>query len=145
MPYEFKERRRVQFADTDAAGVMHFTVFFRFMEETEHAFYEQIGHAGYRRSREGVEGMPRVTASCEFRRPLRYYDTVEIHLRVKELTTKTVTYDFVFRKVGEEADVVATGAMRVIHAARRHGEDKLSALDMPPEVLAQIEVAPPSP
>ena len=33
----------VEFAETDAAGIVHFSVFFRYMEEAEHAVWRQAG------------------------------------------------------------------------------------------------------
>ena len=38
MPTEFTIKRRVQFSETDMAGIMHFANYFRLMEEVEHAF-----------------------------------------------------------------------------------------------------------
>ena len=43
MAYEFKAIRRVEFADTDMAGIMHYSNFFRFMETAEHAFFRSLG------------------------------------------------------------------------------------------------------
>ena len=45
MPYEFKVQRRVEFSETDMAGIMHYSNFFRFMETAEHAFYRDLGHS----------------------------------------------------------------------------------------------------
>ena len=42
MAYEFRTKRRVEFADTDMAGIIHFTSLFRYMEETEHAFFRSL-------------------------------------------------------------------------------------------------------
>ena len=36
---EYRYHRRVQFADTDQAGVVHFSWFARYMEEAEHALW----------------------------------------------------------------------------------------------------------
>ena len=33
--YQFRQTRRVQFAETDLAGIVHFSNFFRYMEEAE--------------------------------------------------------------------------------------------------------------
>ncbi len=35
MAYEFKLTRQIDFAETDMAGIMHFSNFFRFMEAAE--------------------------------------------------------------------------------------------------------------
>ena len=43
MPTEFSIPRRVQFSETDMAGIAHFSNFFRMMEEVEHAFFRSVG------------------------------------------------------------------------------------------------------
>ena len=43
MAFEFKLTHRVAFAETDMAGIVHFSNFFRYMENTEHAFYRSLG------------------------------------------------------------------------------------------------------
>src|SRR3990172_6068366 len=40
---EYRYRRRVQFADTDVAGVVHFSWIARYMEEAEHALWREAG------------------------------------------------------------------------------------------------------
>ena len=46
MPSEHRMRRRVQFYETDAAGIVHFSWFYRYMEEAEHALWREAGSAG---------------------------------------------------------------------------------------------------
>ena len=43
MVSEHRLRRRVQFYETDSAGMVHFTCFFRYMEEAEHAMWREAG------------------------------------------------------------------------------------------------------
>ena len=43
MAYEYKMTRRIEFAETDMAGIVHFSNFFRMMEATEHAFFRSLG------------------------------------------------------------------------------------------------------
>ena len=38
----FKTKRRVEFADTDLAGIVHFAMFFKYMEEAEHQFWRSV-------------------------------------------------------------------------------------------------------
>ena len=45
MTYDFNVERRVEFSETDMAGIMHYSNFFRFMETAEHAFYRSLGHS----------------------------------------------------------------------------------------------------
>src|SRR5262245_24638607 len=68
----YRLRRRVQFYETDVAGIVHFSWFFRYMEEAEHALWRQ---AGLRIHPDQSDiGWPRVAASFEFHRPLRFED-----------------------------------------------------------------------
>ena len=39
----FRYSRRVQFAETDLAGIVHFSWMFRYMEEAEHALWRAAG------------------------------------------------------------------------------------------------------
>jgi YbgC/YbaW family acyl-CoA thioester hydrolase len=143
MPHEFTVTRKVEFADTDTAGVVHFAAFFRYMEEAEHEFYRSLGESAYRWEPDGVIGMPRVSARCDFLRPLRYPEEVEIHLTVREKSSKAIGYDVVFRKADGESSVeIARGAMKVVYASRAHGAQEWTAADLPPVLQERIEVAP---
>jgi hypothetical protein len=59
MPYEFKVQRRVEFSETDMAGIMHYSNFFRFMETAEHAFYRSLGHSVVMKEVDPPLGWPR--------------------------------------------------------------------------------------
>lgn len=142
MAHEFSYLRRVEFAETDAAGVVHFAVFFRYMEEAEHAFYRSLGGAAYRREPEGVYGMPRVRASCEYLRPLRYGDRVEVRLTVREKTGRSIAYDVSFRRV-EGGEPVARGAMKVVHVLQPAGSPDWRAVELPPPLREGVEPATP--
>ena len=43
MTTEFSISRRVEFSETDLAGIMHFTNFYRWMEICEHEFLRSLG------------------------------------------------------------------------------------------------------
>ncbi len=122
----FTAVRRIEFADTDAAGVAHFTTYFRLMEETEHAFYRFLGGSAFEETGDSVRGMPRVSASCDFVRPLRYGDVVEVVLRVREKGERKIAYNFEFR-AHPDRRLAAKGAMTVVHATRTAGETFKSA------------------
>jgi len=106
MPSEFRLRRRVEFAETDLAGIMHFSNYFRYMEAAEHAFFRSLGFSIHSVGADRVIGWPRVRAECEYRRPLRFEDEVEIHLMVREKQSRSLVYEFVFRKVSPHGVVI---------------------------------------
>jgi len=134
----------VEFAETDMAGIVHFANFYRMMENTEHAFFRSLGfsiHGDY----DGVHvGWPRVSASCDFFKPLRFEETVEVQLLVAEVRTRSIRYLFRFWKeaAGERVEV-ARGTMSTVCAALDKTAGKMSAVPIPVAVLEKIQSAPP--
>lgn len=100
MPEPFSILRRVQFAETDMAGIVHFANFFRMMEEVEHAFFRSLG-LSVSMQHEGMHvGWPRVAASCDFFGPIRFEEEIELRLRVTRLGEKSFSYEVDFVKEG---------------------------------------------
>jgi YbgC/YbaW family acyl-CoA thioester hydrolase len=96
MPAEFSILRRVQFAETDMAGVAHFANYFRWMEEVEHAFFRSIG-LSVAMNHEGVQiGWPRVSVECEYAAPARFEDELTLRLRVARVGDKSFSYEVDF-------------------------------------------------
>ena len=119
-------RRRVQFPETDASGIVHFTNFFKYVEEAEHAMWRAAGLSIAERHTE--IGWPRVAASFEFRKPLRFEDEFDVHIKMAEKTRKTIRYSAELRKDG---DVHAAGSLTIICVRRQAGEPP-RARDIPP-------------
>jgi acyl-CoA thioester hydrolase len=141
MAYEFKRVYRVEFADTDMAGIVHFASFFRYMEATEHAFFRSLGLSIHTRIDGSSIGWPRVRAVCEYSSPLRFEDEVEIHLRVREKKSKSLTYDFAFRK--RDGEAIARGSLTVVCVAMDAQTGTMKAVPIPNLIADRIEVAPP--
>src|SRR3954453_13229274 len=99
MPYEFKVTRRVEFSETDMAGIVHYSNFFRYMETAEHGFFRSLGFSIFTAQVDPPVGWPRVHAECDYQQPLLFEDVIEIHLLVSEKRSKTLTYKFRFRKL----------------------------------------------
>ena len=87
---EHRLRRRVQFHETDAAGMVHFSWFYRYMEEAEHALWRAAG-LSFTEAAAGVF-FPRVSASFDFKNPLRFEDEFEIVIRVTGFSERTIRY-----------------------------------------------------
>src|SRR5579859_6799082 len=120
MAFEFRLLRRVEFSDTDLAGIMHFSNFFRFMEATETAFLRSLGLSVVLSSCGLDVCLPRVHAECDYQLPLRFEDEVVVQLLVEKKATRTITYQFRFRKLnGEEQREIARGRLVVVCAARQ--------------------------
>jgi len=92
MSSEFSITREVEFAETDMAGIMHFTHFYRWMEVCEHEFLRSLGLSVDMKFGENRIGWPRVKTSCRFKRPLRFEDKVELRLSVREVRDRSIVY-----------------------------------------------------
>ena len=134
--HEFSIIRKVEFSETDMAGIVHFSVFYRYMEYAEHAFFRSLGRSIVDPNL-GV-GWPRVHCKCDFKKPLKFEDEVEIHLLVSAKTTKSISYQFRLLKADSE---VARGTITVVCVRRNEG-DGMKATSIPSEIADLIEVAP---
>ena len=140
MSFDFKIQRRVEFSETDMAGIVHYSNFFKFMETAEHAFYRSLGHSVVMKEVDPPLGWPRVHAECDYFKPLRFEDLVEVHMLVKEKKSKALTYVFRFYKLNGAREEVARGSLTVVCVAHVNGAMK--ATEMPKELADKIEVAP---
>lgn len=150
MTHRFLFRRRVEFADTDVAGIMHFSNFFRFMEVAEHAFYRSIGISvhPFREDEDDSTprvGWPRVHASADFRLPLTFEEEVEIELLVEEVRNKVIRYYFQFWKNPDSEKnkaLAATGRFTVVCVTMDAETRRMKAVAIPEEVREKIAAAP---
>ena len=141
MAYEFKATRRVEFSETDMAGIMHYSNFFRFMETAEHAFFRSLGFSIMTSNVDPPVGWPRVHAECDYKEPLRFEDEVEIHLLVSQKRSKALSYVFKFIKLNGGPPVeVARGGLTVVCV--RHDGVKMTACTIPKALAEKIDVAP---
>lgn len=144
MAYEHRYRRLIEFSDTDMAGIVHFANFFKFMEAAEHSFYLSLGFSVHSMLGDRIVSWPRVGADCSFRKPLRFEDTVEIHLLVREKRAKALRYEFILRRVDPEpAEEVARGSITVVCAGKETPSSPYRAMEIPEWISSKIEVAPP--
>ena len=143
MAFQYQHTRRVDFADTDMAGIMHFTNFFRFMEATETAFMRSLGLSVVL-SNCGLDAcLPRVHAECDYQSPLRFEDEVLIQLLVEKKGSRTLTYQFRFFKLtGEARTEVARGRIIAV-CAQRQADGSMKAVQLPAAFADQLTEAPP--
>ena len=89
MPHEYRTKRRIEFSDTDMAGIVHFARFFVFMESAEHEFLRSLGTSVATEWEGNKIGWPRLAASCEYLKPVKFEEELEIHLTVARKGTKS--------------------------------------------------------
>jgi acyl-CoA thioester hydrolase len=136
MPSAYTLTRRVLFHETDMAGVVHFSCYFRYMEEAEHALWREAGLSIARRGQE--IGWPRVAASFEFRQPLYFEDEFQTQIRITAITNRTIRYACVLTKAGQ---TVATGSMTIACVTQKPDEP-MRAVAIPSEITERLQVDP---
>ena len=136
--HEHRTTRRIEFADTDLARVVHFSRFFVFMETAEDEFLRSLGASFTMHDAGRTIGWPKVAASCEYRNPAHYGDTLDIRLAVARKSTRTITYEITFSRDGiEVARGRTTSACCVVRP-----DGTFSVIPIPAPLANRIEVAP---
>jgi len=116
----FKTSLRVTWADTDAAGVVHFSNYFRFFERAEEEFYASLGFT-FLDVRETGLWFPRVEACCEYKKPSRYNDLLEISVSVEELREKVLKLGFELTNKSS-GDLIAVGHLVIVAVDKQAGK-----------------------
>jgi YbgC/YbaW family acyl-CoA thioester hydrolase len=135
MPEVFRTKRRVEFADTDMAGIVHFANFFRYMESAEVEFLRAHGLTVKLGTEFGLISFPRVAAACDYVKPARFEDVLEISVRLERLGRKSATYVFEFTKDGE---LIAHGKVTSV-CCRLLPDQQIEPIEIPPQVRKALE------
>lgn len=134
MSAPFMTQRRVEFRETDAAGIVHFSEFFPYMEQAEHALLRHLGLSVVLEDEDGITSWPRVSASCEYQGAAKFEDVLDIAVRVERLGTRSVTYFFEFTRAGQ---TIATG--RITAVCCRVGPDRqLRSMNIPERIAGAL-------
>ena len=134
-PYRVK--RRVEFHETDSAGIVHFSNFFRYMESAEVEFLRSRGLSVTMPWDGEHIGLPRVSATCDFFKPIRFDEEFEVAVTIERLGNKSVTYGFEFTRGSE---VLAKGKVTSV-CCRVGPHNELEPIPIPAEYRAKLEEA----
>jgi acyl-CoA thioester hydrolase len=130
----FRTTRRIEFADTDMAGIVHFANFFRFMEAAEVEFLRSRG-LSVKMTWDGLSlGFPRVSASCDYLRPARFEDVLDVAVRLEKIGRKSLTYTFEFSRGGE---AIARGSLTSV-CCRVQPDRALEGMELPEGIRARL-------
>ncbi len=106
----FSTTRRVEFRDTDAAGIVHFSAFFPMMEAAEHEMLRSLG-ISILPDEEASVTWPRVAASCIYSAAAHFEDLLRVSVRVAKIGTSSVKYEIRFQR---EEQLIAEGRVTAV-------------------------------
>lgn len=143
MAYEHTSTRRIEFSETDMAGLVHFSNFFKYMETAERDFFEAVGLELISTNPGELVGWPRARAECKFSAPLRFGDTIDIHLAVKALKDRAIDYQFrIFRRNSDGSHTQAGKGHMTTIFAQVADDGALQSTRLTEEIRAKINEAP---
>jgi acyl-CoA thioester hydrolase len=132
---EYRLQRSVNFYETDAAGIVHFSNYFRYMEEAEHALWRAAGITIAERN--AAIGWPRVGVSFEYFRPLRFEEEFEVLIQIIEIGEKKIRYSCILSSAGNK---IAAGSMTIICVTRRANEP-MKSTPIPADIASRFKTA----
>ena len=96
-------RRRVDWGDCDAAGIVFYPNYFRWMDSVFHQLTESVGFDQRRLQEEfSLLGTPLADAGCSFKAPARYGDDLEVAVAVTRVGESSLSLLYRFA-CGERA------------------------------------------
>lgn len=155
MPEVFTTRRRVEFCETDAAGIAHFSSFLCYMEQAEHAFLRSLGtsvvqpiHIEASGEASGQKGWhlswPRVHVECDYQGAARFEDELTVQVDVRKIGSKSITYGFRFSKESSaegtsatKVEAIARGTVVAVCCRVKSGEP-LQSMPIPEQLARQL-------
>jgi acyl-CoA thioester hydrolase len=135
--HELRTRRRVEFADTDMVGIVHFARFFVYMETAEHEFFRSLGTPVLFADGGRSIGWPRVSVTCDYRAPARFGDVLDLHLKVAKKGRSSLTYVI---DISREGQPIAHGRVTVV-CCQLDGPGGIEAVPIPGFLADRIEEA----
>lgn len=109
MPASIELKRRLRWADADAAGRLHFPRIFEIVEEAESELVRSIE---WPMNRSLGYDFPRVNVECRFLRVLSLDDPFRIRLVVGKLGRTSIRYEF--QVFDSEDELAIAGSMTIV-------------------------------
>ncbi|TWT96364.1 acyl-CoA thioesterase [Neorhodopirellula pilleata] len=132
----FQTQRRVEFRDTDAAGIVHFSAFFPMMESVEHEFLRSIGVAVMPSHDDDHRvTWPRISVACDFHGPARFEDVLELDLHIDRIGDSSVIYRF---EIQCQTRRIATGKIVVVCCRLAEG-GRLTKTSIPDPIRSRLQ------
>lgn len=137
MAEKFITERRVEFCETDAAGIAHFASFLVYMEQAEHSFLRSLGLSVSQDVGDGWHlSWPRVHVECDYHGSAKFEDVLRIEVSVVRIGEKSVTYGFEFASGDRK---IATGRVIAVCCKVRPGSP-LQSITVPIVFADQLKL-----
>ena len=133
----FSFERRVEFCETDSAGIAHFSSLAIYMEQAEHALFRSLGLSVFPEQRSPLDvTWPRVHISLDFIGPARFEDTLKVDVVVARLGESSVTFEHSIH--GSKHPVARGTSISVCCKIDRSNSHELTKLPIPQAIREKL-------
>lgn len=123
--YKFK----VHFGDTDAAGIVFYPNFYRWMDQATHEYFSDRYMSTAQLQKEENIIIPLLETFCQFKTPLFFEDQVEVHSCVTEVKRKVFKIEHEFKR---DNLLIAKGYE--VRAWTHSDGEKIKAIEIPDNI-----------
>ncbi|MDA1045230.1 MAG: thioesterase family protein [Verrucomicrobia bacterium] len=127
-------QRRVEYADTDMAGIVHYSAFFRYMESAEHELFRRAGLSVVMQDAHRQLSWPRVACAFEYNEPLRFEDEFDVSIWIAKMGNKSLTFH---AEILGARTIHATGSSTSVCCVISEG-GMVSSIPIPDDIRAPL-------
>jgi len=125
---------RVNWGDTDKAGIVYYPNFFKWFDIAGHQFFRDCGLPPQELEDKYNIIVPLIDAQCTFENPILYDDIITIHTEVEKLSNKTIKLRHI---IAREETVMGRG--HEIRGWVKQSEDGIKAESIPDDIRGILE------
>jgi YbgC/YbaW family acyl-CoA thioester hydrolase len=131
----FVQERVIEWGDCDAAGIVYYPNYFRWIDGCFHAMCRASGFDQMTMMRDhGLVGTPLVESGLKFRSPARYHDLIRVEAVISRMGGSGMTVDYTLTIEGR---LVAEG--REVRAVAAEVEGRLKSVPIPDAIRKALE------
>ncbi|WP_026573056.1 acyl-CoA thioesterase [Bacillus sp. UNC438CL73TsuS30] len=123
---------KVRWGDTDAAGIVFYPNFYKWMDEATHEYFAEIGFPISSLIKDKQMNIPLLETHCQFKSPLFYEDEICI----------TTTVELVKKKVFKATHLFTRGEQPIAEGYELRAwtsfENGLKAIEIPDEIKQKM-------
>lgn len=116
--------------------MVHFSMFFRYMEESEHALWRAAG-LNIWESGEHLS-WPRISANFDFKAPLKFQDEFEVQTAIGTITRSTIQWN---HSVTRGNVVIGSGSVTAV-CVKKNADGSMKSAEIPSEITSRLRAYP---
>jgi len=131
----FVYQRKINLYEVDVHGLVHFSNFFRYMEECESAYFRSLGLSFFGSNSEWAS--PRIKVSCNFFQVAEYGEKLNIILYISRIGNSSIEYTFQIKRANT---LIAQGSYITVCTIKDKETGSIKAIPIPDNIRSSLRV-----